>query len=1300
MKRFVYSPLIVFLLLAVISPVWAQSPLSIAYHMQPPSVALDFKEEVTQIGGNLQSTTNQSKQIIMQAKSDMTNMQSAVTATFSNIQNGTFVDTGGATGQGQETFCGKSLKKAKVKKIAKKMKEMFLTYKSEKSEDIVKSNKMREKFYIESIYTIFAATKELQNKLNGDIKTKIENAKICAEGDGSACGYPATNSGGNNEVLFTYGKTLQTLDSMVRLWENVTALKARLKALESMMKMTPAIRTKADQATSEEETAYLETKQPLRLVATWHHTIPLAFAQISYKNVSSSLADIEAEISGSNSEAMSLVGRTVEFVSPAEADNEHPLVEAEEQLEALSSLTDVEQDVNAAMNVHNMLNQLKEYKNIADQLVGMRQDYQDSLQRLKDSEQCAINFTKRYFNDPIKVWSGIPLGDHVYNHELRKGISGWALEAYETAKAAETSTLSASDVTQASLDAETQENLKDDPDSQKARTESQKMKVSVSASKQEEAEEENRRSEMLPWQIGAEAAKLLWADAQEWGTPKEKLVWEDAKIFYQQYLSRKYENIKTYLKSYTKDDVLALVISKLRGQESDISETKYQQKLEEARQNASTKVLAAASQAQYDPQSQNELDSLREQREELVTKIDMVSDIINKKRSEIADMRSVAEEAAAEAVDARVNAAVVWPASGQTTVAETDVDDKILGADNLSAAVSEATAANVDEDKIKVLEKEADEAEVQREEYEKELDELDKKIAMAKQNAQSKASKAKQQNMQAVASLKEELSTALGKDAAQFSSDVRKNLEEVLKSTVETNPLMTLPTLIADAETAAQSSLDALYAQVDAVVDMHYNRLLSLGDDLYLPSSHEQVVEIHQQLIDALRALTLSYNVAGIIDIKDIVIYAKLLDIDSSPETEGFFVGITAKERDLKAPFAIPDFSLPPVREIFHFDATDYANIKPYVEGQEDNRALTAAEFLNFGGEIPLIWQYMLKENAFIEAQFDLNKALTASCDSYPFLRGGIMPCVVKDSSIIVDVDKEGNFIRREDEEVNASELPVCYQMEIKDGVPRHKLTNVEIDFKQPNLLKPEGGLLGGLIAENNQQSVPPPLGCRSSELGLFIHADENNGLFFNEWVSKTYNRLEKESDQDLKDMSRQEKNEIAAANYASFSRNQIGDFLKHAENEKLQRENLENYEQKYDEQMDALKEQLSAFGFSPADDFDLINDEDYNLAVKKLNEIKAQSLSSAETALGQIDRADNAPVQEKAEIFDKLIDLMRKDVKAVLKVSVTSADSNNLEADLKKAEADEDLVDKYKNSLNDQAKDYNNIEDPYCANY
>ena len=67
------------------------------------------------------------------------------------------------------------------------------------------------------------------------------------------------------------------------------------------------------------------------------------------------------------------------------------------------------------------------------------------------------------------------------------------------------------------------------------------MKVSVSASKQEEAEEENRRSEMLPWQIGAEAAKLLWADAQEWGTPKEKLVWEDAKIFYQQYLSRKYE---------------------------------------------------------------------------------------------------------------------------------------------------------------------------------------------------------------------------------------------------------------------------------------------------------------------------------------------------------------------------------------------------------------------------------------------------------------------------------------------------------------------------------------------------------------------------------------------------------------------------------------------------------------------------------------------------------------------------------------------------------------------------------------
>ena len=352
-------------------------------------------------------------------------------------------------------------------------------------------------------------------------------------------------------------------------------------------------------------------------------------------------------------------GCQVEFVSPDEADNEHPLIAAEDKLEALSSLTDVEQNVNEAMSTHNMIKSLKEYKALADQITEMREDHQKSLQKLKDSEQCSLNYIGRYFSTPVKTWSGVPLGDNVNRHDLRKGISGWAVEAFETAKAAETSVVGAEDIAQPSLNAEAQTDLADDPDMKKAEAQSQNTGITINASKQEESQEENRRSSLIAWQIGAEAAKMLGSNADEWGTPSGRsFIWNDTRNFYTQYLRRKYENVKSYLKSYTKDDVLALIIAKLRGQDVDITETNYQKKVKEAVTKASSDA-AAASLAQYDSQTQARLQSLQKQREELIAKMDAVNDIVSGNRNTIADMRSVAEDSAAQEVDEKINAKIL-----------------------------------------------------------------------------------------------------------------------------------------------------------------------------------------------------------------------------------------------------------------------------------------------------------------------------------------------------------------------------------------------------------------------------------------------------------------------------------------------------------------------------------------------------------------------------------------------------------------------------------------------------------------
>ena len=1147
---------------------------------------------------------------------------------------------------------------------------------------------------------------ELQDKLDNDISVSIEKAATCADGDGTVCGTPSSDEGGNNEVLFTYGKTLETFDSVVRLWENVAALKARLKALEAMMTITPALETSADDSSAEEtaDDTAKETAAVFGLPAgagVLHSSEQLAFAQVTYKTATTSLSNLEAEVSGSTSEAMSLIGQTVEFVSPDEADNEHPLIAAEDKLEALSSLTDVEQNVNEAMSTHNMIKSLKEYKALADQITEMREDHQKSLQKLKDSEQCSLNYIGRYFSTPVKTWSGVPLGDNVNRHDLRKGISGWAVEAFETAKAAETSVVGAEDIAQPSLNAEAQTDLADDPDMKKAEAQSQNTGITINASKQEESQEENRRSSLIAWQIGAEAAKMLGSNADEWGTPSGRsFIWNDTRNFYTQYLRRKYENVKSYLKSYTKDDVLALIIAKLRGQDVDITETNYQKKVKEAVTKASSDA-AAASLAQYDSQTQARLQSLQKQREELIAKMDAVNDIVSGNRNTIADMRSVAEDSAAQEVDEKINAKVVFPAVGSTTVAaSTPISAKIIGADNLSAAITSATAVGVDEDKITSLEQEAESNQQKLNAYTDELAALDDKIAQARQQAQSTVGDVRQQGAQTLAAIQNTLTMTLQKNSSQYASDVEKNLREVLKPLIPEESTLTVDVLVNRANAAARTSLNNLYAQVDAIVDMHYRRILAMGDSLYKPSSHARVAQIHEQMIDAIRALTLVYNAAGIINVNDIAVYAKLLDIDTSSETEGFFIGAVPKERDMKAPFAIPDFNLPPVREVFHFDATDFANIKPYVSEKENNTALTAAEFLNYGGEVPLIWKYMLQENAFIESQFDLAEALTSGNSRYRFYRGGFMPCVVKGSSIIVDVDGSGNFVRREDEKVDESSLPNCYLMEMKNGRPYHKMQDVAVNFKLTTLSEDEREeILNDLFPENDYKAFVPPVdNDNSSELGMFLRAEKNNTLFFNSWVADAYNTMLKDSDGE--ELSDSEKNKFAAAQYASFSHNQIGDFLGHVENEKLQRENLEEYEQKYNEQMDTLKEQLRSYGFEPSDSFDLSNDSDYKLATDKLNDIKEQKLSAAESGLAEVDRNDNEPVEEKADIFDKLIALMRKDKNAVLKISVTTADSNDLDAELKKAEADTELVDKYKNSLNDQAQDYNDIMEPYCANY
>ena len=223
----------------------------------------------------MQTAIGQGKKIIMTFKTDASSLQSAVTSTFNKIKSGAILGILANPGQADVGFCGQDVNKTKAKKIAKKVKEVLLIAKSDDFSYLTEHQKKREEFYMDNLYAIYAASLITQQEVENDIKAKIDKAKSCAEGKGGECGIPSTDEGGNNETIFTYGKTLEAMDSVVRLWESIAALKARLAAVKMIYSITPALDAKATKKNKGKQ-AFLNIPQA---IAKSHSSTPLAFAQ-------------------------------------------------------------------------------------------------------------------------------------------------------------------------------------------------------------------------------------------------------------------------------------------------------------------------------------------------------------------------------------------------------------------------------------------------------------------------------------------------------------------------------------------------------------------------------------------------------------------------------------------------------------------------------------------------------------------------------------------------------------------------------------------------------------------------------------------------------------------------------------------------------------------------------------------------------------------------------------------------------------------------------------------------------------
>jgi len=214
-----------------------------------------------------------------------------------------------------------------------------------------------------------------------------------------------------------------------------------------------------------------------------------------------------------------------------------------------------------AKEVHNLIQALDSYRDIFENYERYKKLHQKSIEAVAAADQCAVQYLNRHYANPEKVWKGAMPDAAVNDYDARKGISGWAVKAFEVAKSEETTPLEEEDLGTLDINMEVDLN---DPDAEKklqAEIEGSAKSALVNPSKEAEIEQATRDSQMISFNIGAEAAQLLVEDqyksAPQWGAPSVRFpVWKDQINFYTQYIDGKYANIKDYLHQYDVSSVI------------------------------------------------------------------------------------------------------------------------------------------------------------------------------------------------------------------------------------------------------------------------------------------------------------------------------------------------------------------------------------------------------------------------------------------------------------------------------------------------------------------------------------------------------------------------------------------------------------------------------------------------------------------------------------------------------------------------------------------------------------------------
>ena len=554
----------------------------------PVSPTLDAPTDVTfglkNVGTTAQSVAAQAQAVANEATSKVKSVKKKFMDKFTGFMGGLF--------QKKEKISLPGTKTVKETEIAdiydadsvkKAMYQLFLAYPVDCDagpDEFKQCSDYRakaEEFYQDTVIEIYTTVRQLEEELF-TLRQEVDNLSSTFAG-GTAGSDGAETGDDENGAWKNAYNAYETMDSILKITQELTAMKIQYEAAQLLRnQIKPAAyvskeeRKAKEKAAEEAKTSFNQRIKKVKLVSSgkFSHSETLMFGQIGIITqadfaLKSDTTDTETTTTEEDEEEYvydpSLYGN-ISFSDASPAPIDSPFAGSEDKIAELDKVTPIYEKAQEAMSVHNLLQSLDSYQEIFKNYEQYKRLHEKSVQAIAIADQCAIQYLGRRYSSPETIWKGTMPDAALNDYDARQGISGWAVKAFELAKSEEAMPVELDDLETMEINTDIDLDDANSTDALQKELEQQNNSGLKNPSQSEEIEKSTRESQMISFNIGAEAAQLLVEDQYksnpQWGTPTNRFpIWNDQISFYNQYLTGKYENIKDYLHQY---DVSTLIV--------------------------------------------------------------------------------------------------------------------------------------------------------------------------------------------------------------------------------------------------------------------------------------------------------------------------------------------------------------------------------------------------------------------------------------------------------------------------------------------------------------------------------------------------------------------------------------------------------------------------------------------------------------------------------------------------------------------------------------------------------------------